>query len=235
MAAIEDQRAKLSTNSPSDEELIFDFFTLPPELRNIIYSMLLVDREVVSGVTERGEQSIEVTARVRPLLKLLFLARQFKTEYEENARHVQTLLFKDMGGSGLDPPKLKEPLKMSTKAEVWLLACCETPHCSGLYCNASFELEVHAQWIEATLANFERLEAVGIKLHLTSYDDGVDKSAQHTARVLRTVEKLTQLPKVRRVEVFPFVASKEGKRAEVYKLGKVPVCVWTQKDGWQDV
>ena len=175
-----------STSLASDkvkEERIFDFFGLPRELRDAIYSMLAIDSEIGSGLKKDGQRGIQVKVQCGLLVDLLVLNHQFKSEHEERLKPGQTLLLVDLGGENLEPQIKKAPFAM-TRVEISLIAYCGQQTCSGPTCNASEDMRLHSSWIQSTIARFERLGEVNIKIYSVSGSPRVDSSAQHTARIL---------------------------------------------------
>ena len=77
----------------------FDFFGLPRELRNEVYSLLAQDLCLCSDVDDNEDYptAIEIRVVAAPLPKLFTLCRRFKTENEERFKCGLTAIFKDLG------------------------------------------------------------------------------------------------------------------------------------------
>ena len=91
------QQLNLSNNtSDATARQIFDFFGLPAELRNEIYSHLTEDVKLDSGEDRKGVAvRSDVVVKDTVIINCLLLNRQFKEEYEHEIASRQTLVFTD--------------------------------------------------------------------------------------------------------------------------------------------
>jgi hypothetical protein len=79
---------------------IFDFFGLPRELRDEIYSILGKEVEIVKAFDDTGRaRELQVTVADVMLPEVQTLSRQFKTEYDENHKRGTKIIFEDFGGA----------------------------------------------------------------------------------------------------------------------------------------
>lgn len=136
---------------------VFDFFGLPRELRNEIYSLLTEVKYLSTDRGENDEHPTKVSIAAAPLNHPLTLCRQFKTEYEETFKHGLKITFQDMGGQ-IRAPQITGDLDKITRAEIIVIAFCgELPSCALPWCGAADDTNSHVTAIKTTVQNFKNL------------------------------------------------------------------------------
>ena len=222
-------------------ERIFDFFGLPRELRNEIYSNLTSDITLASGLPSNSDDEtyLEVVMKDGPRSELLLLSRQLKTEYEEHINRTKAVVIKDTGGS-LDEPELGVDLKFSKVTIHIFGAEKHVDSCEELWQNAVQDIPHHRVWVDNFLGNHGQLGEITISLYLQSTCEGRLQWAQHSeaAKIAVELEKLTSISKLKTLKVYTFswpqsVAKKDRDWKEIYKCYRGPVTEWTASDGWK--
>lgn len=140
----------MAENSEGTEYLgkdVFDFFGLPRELRNEIYSLLTEIKHLSLDPEEEDMHPTKAYITAVPLAQLFTLCHQFKTEYEEMFKHGLQVTFQDMGGR-IQAPILNEGLDKITRAEFLSLAFCDDDSCNLSYCGAHDDTAMHIEAIQ---------------------------------------------------------------------------------------
>jgi hypothetical protein len=116
------QQLALSDNaSDATRERVFDFFGLPGELRNAIYSLLTKDVAIETRYQYNTEQSdMDAVVKDKMLVNCLLLNRQFKEEYEQLIGSRQTLIFTDINYN-LARVELQGVIKKTSNVKLRLL------------------------------------------------------------------------------------------------------------------
>jgi hypothetical protein len=233
-----------SVDADAAKKDIFDFFGLPRELRNQVYSLLAQDLCLCSDADDDEDYStaIEVRVAAAPLPKLFTLCRQFKTEYEELFKRGLTATFKDLGRDIwttdiLASAKSITPrLDRVTKAEIHLLTICQSNDCKNNQCGTCFDLSSHIDWIRAVVPEVPKLKEIEVKIYKCQLGHPADASS-HSPRLEETLDKVTAFPLTCRIEVFPFYVSPEDSGAvhgvKAYEEQQAPEMVWTKDLGWR--
>ncbi|KAK5696825.1 hypothetical protein LTR97_008129 [Elasticomyces elasticus] len=152
-----------------DEPHYFDFFALPPEMRDAIYELLVNDRlEIQQRRKGLPEPPVTVTLRNSPYSHLLLVSKQFSHEYRQRVHPFTTLEFEDNGKTidtrVLVPPLI--PLKVAFK-----LLILET------YAHID-QIQMHRTWITSMLAKTERPASLAIHMHVGMLEQREDTDWQ---------------------------------------------------------
>ena len=224
----------------ADTERVFDFFGLPRELRNEIYSLLTKEEVLNSGITTDGyAESIRVTVKNAMLPKLFVLNRQFQAEYEEQFERGQTIVFKDVGSTTLRRPDFGDKYSNAPNAEVLCMAVCVARGCDGDRCAVTDSFKSHAAWIKSSVQQLKKLEQLLIKIYFCQLTFTPDTLVSEHACPTETLEPFIVLPATTRIEIFPVVGVPENNGrdfaqcAVAYQTQNMSNAVWTRKDGWQ--
>jgi hypothetical protein len=215
---------------------IFDFFGLPRELRNEVYSLLTANLCLCSGYDDELT-AFEVRVAAAPLPELFTLCRQFRVEYEEQFTHGLTATFKDLGREIYTSENvICGRLDRITKAEILLLTICEGNACSDDSCGTYADLSDHIDWIEVVVPKFPNLKEVAVKIYNCQSAYHVDAS-NHNSIMDDILCRLKPLPLTTRIEVYPFYVLQEYSGAvhgiKACEEKQAPEMVWTKDLGWQ--
>ncbi|KAK3109980.1 hypothetical protein LTR53_016204 [Teratosphaeriaceae sp. CCFEE 6253] len=142
----------------------FHFFRVPRELRNLIYSAMLVGR---GPVTCDDDIETVVTALHLPHSDLLVISRSFNVEYREASRTLgMSLVAKDYSDfflSGFSPLNIAAPLLLLRKLEIDF-CCYEGGDCASLTaascidCKPGLEEGQHLYWMLELMQQMPRLQ-----------------------------------------------------------------------------
>ncbi|KAK3616686.1 hypothetical protein LTR56_025789 [Elasticomyces elasticus] len=155
--------------STMDEPHYFDFFALPPEMRDAIYELLVNDRlEIQQRRKGLPEPPVTVTLRNSTYSHLLTVSKQFGHEYRQRVHPFTTLEFEDNGKTidtrVLVPPLI--PLKVAFK-----LLILET------YAHID-QIQMHRTWITSMLAKMEHPASLTIHMHVGMLEQREDTDWQ---------------------------------------------------------
>lgn len=208
---------------------IFDFFGLPPELRNMVYSYLT--EEVTFDADAFGEpDGIQVTLQQKILSKPLLLSRQFKDEYETEMRARQVLVFKDVGNTP-EYERLPALFNRTTTSKIQLGVVCPG---QGARCSCNEDIETSVGWIQRQLAEIKCLKAVKIELHPCLAQDITTEWAEHAPGATAAFEDVVQAPVNLGIELYPHKAFKPENLIMAYDDRRPPLMKWTRSEGWKE-
>lgn len=227
------------------DRLFFDFFALPRELRDEIYSLMTKSVKLESGMHANGEgpKGIAVSVANAPIQNLLLLNHQFKSEYKEQIDPLRTIQFRDTGGD-LNKPTPKIDLSLFKKSEMDLLALCTAGHsCDSDWCDAAEDILTHAGWISGIIESLANLEDLKIRLFIDWKTSGKPKwpapSHGPDSNIVQHVKDLTSSPKLSRLEIYPFRWSHKddnaNNRTRIYEEHEELVALWTKEKRWVEV
>ncbi|KAK3114026.1 hypothetical protein LTR53_008065 [Teratosphaeriaceae sp. CCFEE 6253] len=168
---------------------IFPFFALPRELRNLIYSAVLVGR---GPATCDNNTDTAVTALHLPHSDLLVISRSFNAEYREASRTLgMSLMAKDYSSvnlSGFAPVNIAPSLLLLRKLEI-NFCCYEGGDCASLTaascmdCVPGLDQGQHLYWMLALVRQMSRLQDLTVKLHLVRKDSNEGLSLEPAVTV----------------------------------------------------
>ncbi|KAK5732468.1 hypothetical protein LTR17_010524 [Elasticomyces elasticus] len=139
-----------------DERHYFDFFDLPPEMRDAIYELLLVDRlEIKQRRKGLAELPVTVTLRNSPYPHLLLVNKQFSHEYRQRIHPFTVLEFED-NGKTIDTSVFVPPL-IPVEAFFKLLILDTYTHID--------QMQMHRTWITSMLTAMKRPATLSINVH----------------------------------------------------------------------
>ncbi|KAK5721017.1 hypothetical protein LTR15_006979 [Elasticomyces elasticus] len=151
------REAEYRISSAMDERHYFDFFALPPEMRDAIYELLLVDRlEIQQRRKGLPEPPITVTLRNSPYPHLLLVNKQFSHEYRQRIHPFTALEFED-NGKTIDTSVFVPPL-IPVKAVFKLLIL-------GTYMHID-QVQMHQAWITSMLTKMSHPASLTIHMHV---------------------------------------------------------------------
>ena len=211
---------------------VFNFFGLPREIRDQIYSLLTLGSKQLSRRDKfRTSGSFQITIRNTTLPNLLLVNREFKAEYEDNVVPNQTVGFLEMG-QNLRYPKPTKYFQNFRKIKVLLRPVCSL-YCGRMNgCMAVEDVKQHFRWMQIALGAVHELQ---VKLFLYFTDEHVDDvTVQHTRTVLDEARTLITLPNVNHVEIYPWSNSMIDQRLEGCKDYQTPLATWTATGGWKE-
>lgn len=214
---------------------IFDFFGLPRELRDEIYSLLTEDHTIHRGLDEDGyPDGIEIVMTNCVLLNPCLLNHQFKNEYEQEVKDRQKLLVQDTGGQ-MDYQTLPLMIDRSTpKATVQMLLIHNTKSEDGS-CLCAQEFEGHAEGLEHMFKDFEALKDVQIELRPCTSSPMGRTWDVHREELMEHLIPIQNMRFVTKIELFPLFQQNQGVESYcTYKEHQVPVKTWTRAKGWED-
>ena len=158
-------------------ERVTGFFSLPRELRDIIYSLLaqprLLQNENTYAEPVDGSENMvrdigtgwSLSLPSKFTWKFLSLSRQFAYEYQEAGGRKFSLIFREAGTRYLDRPELEEWMYYVPRAEFQLLAlCCNNEDCVYGRCSLHGDL-AHQYSCIVGLCERWHLEEVVIKIY----------------------------------------------------------------------
>jgi hypothetical protein len=218
---------------------IFDFFGLPRELRNEIYSMLTHVKTLCHGRNAEGVATqFEASIKSAPIPKAFSLCRQFKAEYEEAFEDGMTLVIRDLW-SGMKTPSTAGWPDDITRAQILLLLGCKHGCNYEGGCRIYADLNDHLEWIKDILPQLKELKALEVKIFPCQRLGQNHKSIDITANKVRRV---VALPVTSLIEVYPYFSLVNGDAiigpceiAGVYEGSRAPVADWRKRDGWQEI
>lgn len=127
----------------------------------MIYSKLIENRQILQyGDRPSRPRALRITVQDKLLLNALLISRQFRLEYEMQARKDQTIIFTDHGGV-LEHKVLPEVARRCTKAIFQLAVIC-AGKCTGCYCEADFATSM--RWTKYQLRQLSSLKSVEIDI-----------------------------------------------------------------------
>jgi hypothetical protein len=163
----------LEHNMAQSSRGIFDFFGLPRELRNEIYSMLTHVKTLCRGRNAEGVATqFEASIKSAPIPKAFSLCRQFKTEYEEAFEDGMTLVIRDLW-SGMKTPSTAGWLDNITRAQILLLLGCKHGCNYDGVCRIYADLKDHLEWIKDILPQLKELKALEVRYSLVRGSDKI--------------------------------------------------------------
>lgn len=230
--------ANLDSNSSSA-----DFFKLPREMRDEIYSNLTKDVVIVEGVAKREQGKLKVTVKKAPMPNLARVSKQFKEEYERQNRPRRILSFKDLGGPLSDRKGVPDLTLYGTFRAISsdLLAICSNDGCTASDCLATLDVSEHAAWlqeIQDTLSSPAELTVrlcvqwrPGAQLSWVDVGHGSDFSAK--------LNSFVEIVGLSRLEVYPFYwqdkYNRPGMCAQIFEDHENMVALWTKEEGWKEI
>lgn len=150
---------------------IFPFFSLPRELRDQIYAHALVFKHKLPS-----QHHVRLRARRVPILSLLLVSRQFRTEYHETAERLSCLIVVDRNTYHGEPLLVPRGLTYIRRLEVFLATCCEEPTHRDLTaphplsgrrgCGVVPEMRMHRTWLTDLVGQLRGLEGVKVEVLL---------------------------------------------------------------------
>ena len=229
---------KLKSHPPvtgDDEERIFDFFGLPRELRNEIYSMLTEDVEVQNGYDDDGDVpfGLQITVQSKMLLTPRLLNQQFKNEYEQETKGHQVLVLKDIGGP-FDKMNTARVTTGVRSAIIRLLVTCRPYTSSNYPCNCVGNFEEHVKWINGQFKLLRSLQDVKLEIHPCSPYKGDIEWNDHGREAIENFKNVLEFSGDFQIKVFPLFRDKRGNLVKAYEDEAAPVSKWTRTGGWQD-
>lgn len=222
--------------SRDDENRSAGFFQLPRELRNLMYSHLAKDVVLDSGIRDESSNAgIQILAKNAAIPKLARINKQFREEYEKQIKSIQSLAFKDLGGSLTDCTRLSNVKRGSRfkKAELDLLALCTESNCAEDECSKWYDLSGHNHFISEVFSTLPHLEEVIVRLYIhCEVDDPVEWAPGGQAPTdHKLIKELIDITGLSRLELYP-VPELRCHRTDIYNTQEGPVRLWTQGDGW---
>ncbi|KAK5124222.1 hypothetical protein LTR85_001925 [Meristemomyces frigidus] len=143
----------------AQEAGVFDFFSLPRELRDQIYEEALQYKKKFQsqhGARIRGRRIAEVS--------LQLVSKQFRQEYLERAERETCLVIVDRDHYHGEILRLPTPIKYAKKLELHLALACDQPdHIVGR-CRVLPEIRMHRKWIVDLCEQMKHLESVAINV-----------------------------------------------------------------------
>ena len=241
-----------STNMPDNESLhlvssatkvegerVFDFFGLPAEVRNEIYSMLTEDIIIEDGYLDiKSVPGAHITIRQKGLLRPLLLNRRFKEEYQEEVDRHQTLVFQDNG----DQWPTFNPCSIMSKVSrvtLRLLIECSGFEFTGDICDCFREVGDHMLWIQRALGTAKSPKHLKIELwpYLvdTRVDTQHDKSwLENGTEAIARIRQMSVSSEDFQIEVYSAVKRESNRLAHtVYDDERPPIGKWSRASGWQ--
>ncbi|KAK5677963.1 hypothetical protein LTS10_009847 [Elasticomyces elasticus] len=135
----------------------FDFFTLPPEMRDTVYELLVIDRlEIKQGQKGLAEPPVTVTLRNSPYPHMLLVNKQFSHEYRQRIHPFTALEFED-NGKTIDTSVFVPPL-IPVEAVLKLLILDTYTHID--------QMQMHRAWITSMLTKMKRPATLSINVHV---------------------------------------------------------------------
>ena len=203
----------MDSNNPeqtvAQDAHIFDFFRLPRELRNEVYSLLTKSKTFCDGRNNVGVvDQLHVSIKAAPIPELFSLCRQFKAEYQETFKHGMTITIKDLYTSLQAPTMAAWPDDISRVQIVLLLICKDPEYHSNesVTCGIAGNLHAHLRWIEEMLPQLKQLKDLEIRIYPCQGPAKTHKPID-TAAVALT--QMVALPVTSLVEVYPFFELEE--------------------------
>ncbi|KAK3645113.1 hypothetical protein LTR56_002670 [Elasticomyces elasticus] len=140
-----------------DERHYFDFFALPPEMRDAIYKLLANNRlEIKQRRKGLPEPPVTVTLRSSPYPHLLLVSKQFRHEYRQRIHPFTALEFED-NGKTIDTSVFVPPL-IPVEAVFKLLILDTYTHID--------QMQMHRAWITSMLTEMKRPATLSINVHV---------------------------------------------------------------------
>lgn len=226
-----------ATTTQYGQEGIFDFFGLPKELRNQIYSLLTESRVVVKPHDEHGQlENLQACIPAMPIPMMFTLCCLFKTEYEETFKRGLAITFKDLGAV-IEPPAITQQFNRFIKAAVFILAFCNRQHCNGDSCHAVGDLGDHLDWIKTTALQLKNLKELEVKIYQGLCDIVPGEYATHSSFATHKLfDEFIAVSGIERIELFPIFLMTGGLEKngwKAYESNQTPEAIWTKKYGWE--
>lgn len=182
-----DSKAK-DTEEPKDG--VFEFFSLPRELRDKIYEEALQFKrkfEAQGGVRLRGRRIVQPS--------LLQVSHQFQQEYLECAETKTCLVIVDRDHYHGEMLELPTPVKYARKLELHLALACDSPDHIMNRCRILPEIRMHRKWIGDLCEQMKHLDSITIKVLMDAHDFIADCEQNLLAEQYRfaNIEALTCL------------------------------------------
>ena len=226
----------------ANDRAIFNFFGLPRELRNEIYSYLTRDFTLDSGLDENNQQrKCRIIVKGAPIISLPLISRQFRSEYEGEVDSLPTVVVQDVG-SILVGTKVKKSTDHFSKVHFYLLAS----RAKEITCDTSVEAAIrdvplHCQWPVLTLASIPQLKEVNISVYVPSSFEDPAEWMKHAeiAKIRKALEALTKIPRLTTLSTFIFVwpsgiPGSDQNWDNIYDCYRRPVAQWKVGEGWRD-
>lgn len=208
---------------------IFDFFGLPPELRNIIYSYLTEDVTTKCKDDSLSDET-RITVEGKALVTALLLSRRFRHEYEAEIRGRQTVVLTDLGASQ-QYKKLSALSKRSSKAKIQLLVVCSG---ASERCGCNKDIEASLEWIEGQLEELRFLTAVKIETRPCMGQSISTEWMEHIPGATTPFESIVKAPTGLDIEIYPFCVLDLDDLHKAYEDRRPPLRKGSRSEGWQD-
>ena len=229
------------TGDDPTEERIFDFFGLPRELRNEIYSMLTEDVGLQKGYDDDDDDDDEydehaglrITVQSKMLLTPRLLNHQLKNEYEQEMKDHETLVIKDIGGPWLQKMQTVRVMAGVRSAIIYLLILCSPKTSSNPPCNCMDDLEEQVAWINGQSKLLRSLQPLKVEIHPCSQRE--TEWNDHGRGAIEDFESMLEFVGDLQIEVFPLSRHMSGYLGRAPEDEAAPVSKWTRAGGWQDL
>lgn len=218
----------------SSEEKFFDFFGLPPELRNAIYSKLVEDAELEPRVT-----GLQVTLKSRIIPKCLRLNRRFKGEHDHEQRLArrESLDFTDFGYGVLETQISDHVRKTITRATLRLVIVCSSSRFGDVISPVGDDARLHATEFEGALGRLASLQNLGIEIYPRCVGSFGTRPFEFVEEVLSTLKEHLKYQGRIEARVFPVVGCPVGGNFGDYDANFPIQETWVREgsscDGWK--
>jgi hypothetical protein len=219
----------------------FDFFGLPAELRNEIYSMLTEDTTIKNGYFDDGEDEpppdTHITILQKKLLNPLLLNRQLKEEYEQEVNQHQTLVIQDNGQQwpSFEPGGIMSSV---TKVNLRLVVECSYFESTGRNCDCVEDVGTHMSWIQPSFGMINPPKQLShLVIEVRPYNTDTQRDTSWLIHGNKAIEKLQGMPVASedyRIEVYPAVQLENRLIHTIYDDKRPPIGRWSRANGWQD-
>ena len=212
----------LDSSTSSDAVAIqkpFAFFSLPPELRDQIYELLLEpEHPLPSQYGLRFQVKNAINA------ELLLISHQFKDEYLESAEAKAVIVLEDECEYQGELLQFPSPLRYLRKLEVHLAITCDSHYYAAQDWGVVEEFRMHRNWVMEFMAHTQPLLSLSINLYLAP-DAHVESCEQS---VLEHHSKLTSLDDLTDLRVYQCKYEEPGKGWD-FNVHKVLVMEYSQE------
>lgn len=221
------------------ETVCTEFFNIPREMRDEIYSHLSKDILIPDAMAV-GTKRVQVLVKKGPIPKLARVNKQFKEEYEELNKSMQVLVFKD-SGQMLQVPPLPFTAKQICAfplVEFELLCMCDPKDCTNASCMLSQDISGHLEWIADTRKDLPAgVEAVArLYVNWISERKPTWPDWGHRANMSEQMDRMIEMEGLTRLEVYPWYdldgLGEMANRRRIYEKHEDIVALWTKKRGW---
>lgn len=217
----------------STDESFFDFFGLPPELRNLIYGELTEDVPMKTRDFQSNLQGIEGRAdaylRDKPILNRLLLNHHFKDEYGAEVKHRQNVVFADFCYTG-KALKLNGAISRTTRATFRFTTDCFEDDTPRYGMESLVRVRWHAMWITRVLQQLIAMRYVKFEFYPCSTPSStqphVERSYGNANKVPVVLQQYFKFRGVLELEIYPVFASKLDAKFRMYDRNRPIQSKW---------